>query len=566
MRMSNLFGKTLRDIPGDADTASHRLLIKAGMIHQIAAGIYAYLPLAWRVHKKIENIIRQEMDAIGGQEILMPALQPHELWERSGRDAALGDVLLTLADRRERKMALAPTHEEVVTELARYNIQSYRDMPLLLYQIQTKFRDEPRPRGGLVRVREFAMKDLYSFDTDWDALDVSYRKALEAYRNIYSRCGLDYVVVEADSGAIGGKDSHEFMVVAESGEDEIIFCSKCDYAANEEKAVSVKAGSDVEEPLPVEEVATPGAETIGEVARFLGVPESKTLKAVFYIADGDFVFVTIRGDLDINEVKLKNALKCAALRLASDEEVAAAGIVAGSASMVGLKGIRSIADDSIRLGSNFVVGANKPGYHLKNASCPRDFEVDIIADIALARPGHNCVNCGSELKSKNGIEVGHVFKLGTVYSEKTGVYYLDGDGNQKPVVMGCYGIGVGRLLAAAIEQNHDDNGIVWPVSIAPYEVYLCALNVDRSEEVADAAESLYQDLEAAGVEVLYDDRNESAGIKFNDADLLGMPLRLVISPKSLSQGGVEIKRRSVKEAETVSVGNAAERIKSLLDK
>ena len=565
MRVSNLFGKTLRDVPSDADTISHQLLLKAGMIHQIAAGVYAYLPLAWRVHKKIENIIRQEMDAIGGQELLMPTLQPHELWERSGRDLALGQVLLTLADRKERKMVLAPTHEEVVTELARYNIQSYRDMPLLLYQIQTKFRDEPRSRGGLVRVREFAMKDLYTFDTDSDALDVNYKKALQAYKNIYSRCGLDYLVVEADSGAIGGKDSHEFMVVAESGEDEIIFCSKCDYAANEERAVSVRAIPKMEQPLPIEEVFTPGAKTIEDVAAFLGISKNKTLKAVFYIADGDFVFVTIRGDLEVNEIKLKNVLKCADLRMATDDEVKATGIEAGSASLVGLKGIKSIADDSINMGSNFVVGANKPDYHLSNANYPRDFDVDVITDIALARPGQRCVKCGGKLKSVKGIEVGHVFKLGTVYSEKAGAYYLDKAGEQKPVVMGCYGIGVGRLLASAIEQNHDEKGIVWPVPIAPYHVYLCALSMDRSAEVVSAAESLHRDLADAGVEVLFDDRNESPGVKFNDADLLGMPIRLLVSPKSLSNGGVEVKRRAEKESELVFIDNAVEKIKGLLD-
>ena len=565
MRVSNLFGKTLRDVPSDADTISHQLLLRAGMIHQIAAGVYAYLPLAWRVHKKIENIIRQEMDAIGGQELLMPTLQPHELWERSGRDLALGQVLLTLADRKERKMVLAPTHEEVVTELARYNIQSYRDMPLLLYQIQIKFRDEPRSRGGLVRVREFAMKDLYTFDTDSDALDVNYKKALQAYKNIYSRCGLDYLVVEADSGAIGGKDSHEFMVVAESGEDEIIFCSKCDYAANEERAVSFRAIPKMEQPLPIEEVSTPGAKTIEDVAAFLDISKNKTLKAVFYIADGDFVFVTIRGDLEVNEIKLKNVLKCTDLRMATDDEVKATGIEAGSASLVGLKGIKSIADDSINMGSNFVVGANKPDYHLSNANYPRDFDVDVITDIALARPGQRCVKCGGKLKSVKGIEVGHVFKLGTVYSEKAGAYYLDKAGEQKPVVMGCYGIGVGRLLASAIEQNHDEKGIVWPVPIAPYHVYLCALSMDRSAEVVSAAESLHRDLADAGVEVLFDDRNESPGVKFNDADLLGMPIRLLVSPKSLSNGGVEVKRRAEKESELVLIDNAVEKIKGLLD-
>jgi prolyl-tRNA synthetase len=563
MRLSKLFGKTLREVPAEAETASHQLLLKAGMMQQVTAGIYSYLPLGWRALRKIEQIIREEMDVAGGQELHMPVLQPLEIWEASGRDLAFGKSLFTVQDRRERRLVLGPTHEEMITDLARRNVKSYRDLPLMLYQIQTKFRDEPRPRGGLVRVREFTMKDCYSFDTDAETLDVSYKKMVQAYKNIYARCGLNAVLIEADSGAIGGKDSHEFMVATEVGEDEIIYCSVCDCAANAERASFVKAKLD-EEPLKLlEEVATPGAKTIEEVANFLGVPRSCTLKAVFYSVDAEMVFVIIRGDLEVNEVKLRNVLKCAELRLANDDEVKAAGLVAGSASAVGLKGIKIVADDSIALGHNFVVGANKDGYHLKNANCPRDFKVDLVADIALAKAGHRCAKCSGELKSMRGIEIGHVFKLGTVFSQRQEAFYLDRDGVQKPMVMGCYGIGVGRLLAAVIEQNHDDKGIIWPTQIAPYQVYLCGLNIDEPA-VAEAAEKLYGELSQKVYEVLFDDRNESPGVKFNDADLLGMPVRLTVSRRTLKSSSAEVKLRRAKETELVPLGRVAGRLEVLL--
>jgi len=563
MRLSKLFGKTLREVPAEAETASHQLLLKAGMMQQVTAGIYSYLPLGWRALRKIEQIIREEMDVAGGQELHMPVLQPLEIWEASGRDLAFGKSLFTVQDRRERRLVLGPTHEEMITDLARRNVKSYRDLPLMLYQIQTKFRDEPRPRGGLVRVREFTMKDCYSFDTDAETLDVSYKKMVQAYKNIYARCGLNAVLIEADSGAIGGKDSHEFMVATEVGEDEIIYCSVCDCAANAERASFVKAKLD-EEPLKLlEEVATPGAKTIEEVANFLGVPRSCTLKAVFYSVDAEMVFVIIRGDLEVNEVKLRNVLKCAELRLANDDEVKAAGLVAGSASAVGLKGIKIVADDSIALGHNFVVGANKDGYHLKNANCPRDFKVDLVADIALAKAGHRCAKCSGELRSMRGIEIGHVFKLGTVFSQRQEAFYLDRDGVQKPMVMGCYGIGVGRLLAAVIEQNHDDKGIIWPTQIAPYQVYLCGLNIDEPA-VAEAAEKLYGELSQKVYEVLFDDRNESPGVKFNDADLLGMPVRLTVSRRTLKSSSAEVKLRRAKETELVPLGRVAGRLEVLL--
>ena len=563
MHLSNIFSKTLRELPAEAETVSHRLLLRTGMIYQVAAGVYAYQPLAWRVLRKMEQIIREEMDAAGGQELSMPVLQPYEMWEGSGRDVAFGKGLFTLLDRKERKMVLAPTHEELITELARRNIQSYRDMPLMLYQIQTKFRDEPRPRGGLVRVREFTMKDLYSFDVDEESLDVSYKKMLEAYKRVYERCGLDTLMVEADSGAIGGKDSHEFMLVADTGEDEIIYCSSCDFSSNAEKAVLKKDRLTEETLLPLEEVETPGKKTIEEVADYLGIPKEHTLKAVFYAADDELVFVTIRGDLEVNEVKLKNTLKCNELRLASDGEVKEAGLVAGAASPIGQDMVKVVADDSIELGQNFVVGANKTDTHIKNANYPRDFKVDTITDIALAEAGHKCVKCGDLLLSTRGIEVGHVFKLGTVFSEKQGAFFIDREGNQKPVVMGCYGIGLGRLMSAAIEQNHDDKGIIWPVSIAPYHIYLCALGMEDNE-VATAAAEIYGMLRSHEFEVLFDDRLESAGVKFNDADLLGIPVRVVISTRTIKADSVEIKLRRHKEAELLPLEELVPRLTFLL--
>ncbi len=563
MRVSKLFGKTQREIPAEADNLSHQLLIKAGMIYQVAAGIYSYLPLAWRVFKKIENIIREEMDASGGQELNMPVLQPLELWQETGRDLAFGKGLFTLSDRRERKLALGPTHEEIITILASRNIKSYRDLPQLLYQIQTKFRDEPRPRGGLIRVREFSMKDLYSFDVDEERLDQSYKKMLQAYRNIYHRCGLIARMVEADSGAIGGKDSHEFIVITETGEDEVIYCESCGYSANVEKAQSIKSKSEDENPLPLEEVSTPGMATIEEVSEFLKVPKNKTLKAVFYVTDGELVFVVIRGDIEVNEVKLKNALRCYELRLATEAEVKEAGIVAGSASPIGIKGVKVIADESITLGANLVAGANKPDTHIKNVNYPRDFKFDLMADIAKAKAGEGCPKCGSKLASVGGIEVGHTFKLGTIFSEKLGAFFIDSSGASHPILMGCYGIGLDRLIAASIEQNHDDKGIIWPLPIAPYHIYLCPLYLENPE-VKAAAENLYADLEAERLEVLFDDREESPGVKFNDGDLLGIPFRVTISPRTLKANSVEIKRRSEKESQLLLLDEAVTKLKELI--
>jgi len=564
VRLSRLFTKTLKETPSEADTISHQLLLRAGMIYQIASGIYSFLPLGWRVLRKIEAIIREEMDKVGGQELMLSMLQPIELWEESGRLPSFGKTLFTIVDRREHRLALGPTHEEVITVLVRRYVKSYRDLPLLLYQIQNKFRDEPRPRGGLLRVREFIMKDLYSFDASEEALDETYKKMIQAYKNIYARCGLPAVLVEADSGAIGGKESHEFMLITESGEDEIIHCPSCGYAANKEKARSVKPSLDIAPLLPLEEISTPNAKTIEQVANFVGVPTSQTLKAVFYWVDGQIIFVVVRGDFEVNETKLKNLLKCTDIRLASEEEVKQAGLVAGAASPVGIKGIKVVADDSIILGSNFIAGGNRPDTHFKNVNYPRDFKVDVMSDIVSARPGDNCPKCNGKLLLSHGIEIGHVFKLGTFLSEKLGAYFLDKNGASRPVIMGCYGIGLGRLLAATVELSHDEKGIIWPIAIAPFQVYLCPLNME-DKDISETAEKLYCQLVNEGIEVLFDDRVESAGVKFNDADLLGIPLRVTLSRRTLQSQSVEVKWRKQKQPQLIPIEGLARQLESLLE-
>ena len=563
MRVSQLFGKTLRDTPADVEIASHRLMLRAGLIHQVAAGIYAYMPLAYRSLRKIERIIREEMDSAGGQEVNMPALHPFELWQESDRDAALGGILFHLNDRRDRDMILAPTHEEVITQMVKANVRSYRDLPINLYQIQTKFRDELRPRAGLIRGREFTMRGAYSFDIDQEGLDISYDKMKDAYRNIFQRCGLPTIAVEADSGAIGGKDSQEFILPTQAGEDTVLFCSGCDYAANAERAAFSLSRGPQEEELPLEKVETPGVKTITGVASFLGVSENNTLKAVFYWANDKVVCVVIRGDLDVNETKLSNILHAPNLRLATNEEVLQAGIIAGSASPVGMEGVVIIADFSIQNGHNFVAGANEEGYHYINANYPRDFTADTITDIALAKAGYSCPQCGMPLESTRGIEVGHIFKVGTFYSERLGAFCLDDQGKKRPIIMGCYGIGVGRLLAAAIEQNHDERGIIFPVPIAPYQVYLLSLN-SRDVQVLKQADDLYQSLKKVGLEPLYDDREESAGVKFNDSDLLGLPIRVVVSSRTLEACSVEVKERQMDKGDRVPMDEVVETIRRML--
>ncbi len=565
MRVSRMFGKTLREVPSDAETISHQYLIRAGMINQLTSGVYSLLPLGRRVLVKIEEIIRDEMNKAGGQEVLMPVLHPREIWQKSGREAAFGETLFHLKDRRGHDLVLGPTHEEIITDLVSHYVQSYRDLPQLLYQIQVKLRDEPRPRGGLLRVREFIMKDLYSFDVNDVGLDVSYKKMKQAYINLYARCGLPALLVDADSGAIGGKDSQEFMLVAESGEDEIIVCQSCKMAANVEKMVSVKSKIAPEEPCAMEEIATPGLTSIEQISKFLKVAPDHTLKAVLYVADNQFVMAVIRGDLEINEIKLKKVLHCTDLALAGEKDVAAAGIVAGFVSPVGLKvKVKTVADDSVTEGINFAAGGNKKDTHLKNVRFQRDFTVEFVQDIAKAKAGDICPGCGGPLSAVRGIEVGHIFKLGTALSEKLGARFLDESGVSKPIVMGCYGIGVGRMLAAAIEQNHDDKGIIWPLPISPYQVHICGLFMDNPK-VIEAAGKLYQDLQDQGIEVLFDDRLESPGVKFNDADLFGIPFRVTVSPRTLEGNNVEFKRRTEKKAQVMPMAGIVDYLKGQIE-
>lgn len=566
MRQSQLFGKTLREAPADAENISHQLLARAGYIQQVAAGIFSFMPLGWRSVKKIKRIMQEEMDAAGAQEINMPVVQPRDLWEKSGRVDTYVPPLSKFDDRRERGMVLAPTHEETTALMAAAGIASYRDLPFNLYHIQTKFRDEPRSRGGLLRTREFEMKDAYSFDRDAEGLDLSFSAMVAAYHRIFNRAGLDVVMVEADSGPIGGKESNEFVLLADSGEDVILICDNddCAYAANVEKAEFKKVANPSEEPGEMEEFPTPGIKTIAALAEAEGVPESKTAKAVFYTIGGDVMIVVIRGDYEVNETKLRNALGGIEPRLATPEEVQAAGLVSGSASPVGLDDrFRVVADDSLNMAVNLLAGANKPDVHLRNVNFSRDFQANIVADIAEAQAGYGCPRCDGTLVSRRGVEVGHVFKLGSIYTEKLGAMFSDENGASWPALMGCYGIGVGRLLAAAIEANNDDNGITLPKAIAPFEVSLVGLNLEDPDIRRDA-EQLYEDLQKAGIEVLFDDRDAPPGVKFKDSDLIGMPLRIVISKRSLQNGGLEVKVRREDEARTVAVADGVSEAQRLL--
>ncbi len=577
MRMSQAFGKTLRQVPAEAETASHVLLLRAGMVAPISAGVYAYQPLGWRVVRKIEAIIREEMDAAGGQEMLQPSLLPIEVYEASGRDKTMGEILFRLQDHHGRDFALGPTHEEAFVEVFRRNVQSYRDMPQLLYQIAAKFRDEPRPRGGLIRLRQFIMKDLYSFDADWEGLDRSYQLMFDAYQRIFDRCGVPTRPVLADSGVMGGKETHQFTFLTDIGEDTCLLCPNCGYAADSEVAAFVKEPAHAgEEMLPLEEIDTPNQKTIAELAEFLKVPPTRTCKAVFYnatllpAADGAepekiAVMIAIRGDMDVNEAKLRQALRAIEVVYMDEEAVKKAGFVAGSAGAVGLTGVKVVADDLVTLEKNLVAGANRPDKHLRNTNYDRDWKADVVADVALAREGSLCANCKTPMEARRGIEMGQVFKLGTKYSESMGAFFLDAEGQQKPAIMGSYGIGLERLLAAVIEANHDENGIIWPRSIAPYDVHIVAIQLDKPG-VRETAEKLYDDLRAAGSEVLFDDRDESPGVKFNDADLLGMPLRTTVSPRNLDKGSVEVRKRTGTENELVPLERAVDEIRSRLSR
>jgi prolyl-tRNA synthetase len=563
MRMSRLFSQTLREAPAEAEIASHRLLLRAGFIRQHAAGIFSYLPLGQRTKSKIEAILRQEMDAIGGQEISMPVVQPAEIWKETGRWESIDAEMGRLKDRSGRELALAMTHEEALADLVRREIRSYRQLPALLYHIQTKWRDDPRPRAGLIRVREFTMKDSYSLDADWEGLERQYQAHYKAYFRIFQRCGLPVIAVRADTGMMGGRMAHEFMYLTPVGEDTLLICNHCGYAANRQVATFRKPSAPVEAPLELERVATPGTKTIEDLAAFLGISKARTAKAVFLMAsihesgsDGNseggsreqLVFAIVRGDMEVNENKLANAVRARSLRPATEEEIRAAGAVPGYASPVGLSGVLVVVDDAVVSSPNLVAGANEEGYHLRNVNYGRDFQAQIVTDIAAAGQDDPCPQCGQPMNARRGVEVGNIFQLGTRYSEPMGCYFLSPEGDSRPVIMGSYGIGVGRLIACIAEEWHDEHGLTWPVSVAPYQVHLVLLSGKGKDPGAvEAAENLYRDLQAAGVEVLYDDRDETPGVKFNDADLIGLPIRLTISPRALGEGGVEFRLRTSAE-------------------
>jgi prolyl-tRNA synthetase len=551
MRMTHLFGRTLREAPADAELPSHQLMIRAGMIRPLGSGMYSLLPLGYRVIRKVEQIIREEMDAIGGQEMLMPVVHPADIWRRSGRYDAVGPEMARFKDRGDRDMVLAMTHEEVVTDLTASEVSSYRQLPQIVYHLQTKFRDEPRARGGLIRVREFTMKDSYSLDLDEAGLDDSYEAHAVAYDRIFRRIGLKFIRVSADVGMMGGSKSDEYMAFSKFGEDIILISENGDYASNREVALFQKPKLPVEEFLPMEEIETPDTPTIKALAELLGIPVTRTAKAVFFVAgSGRFIFAVIRGDLDINETKLRNAIGESDIVPATAEQIRAIGAEPGYGSPVGVSNAFIVVDDSVRDTANLVAGANKPGFHLRNVNLGRDYQANLVADIAAATDGALSPVGGGPMRAERAIEIGNIFKLGTRYSQIMGATYLDAEGNSKPIVMGSYGIGVGRAAATAVEQNFDDKGIIWPISIAPYQVSLLSLGTD--EAILAATDTLYRDLTAAGIEVLYDDRPDRPGVKFADAELIGNPIRLSISKRTLENDQVELRLRTASESEMVS--------------
>ncbi|MBR6349441.1 MAG: proline--tRNA ligase [Lachnospiraceae bacterium] len=550
MKASQMYLYTLREVPAEAEIASHVLLLRAGFIRKLAAGIYGFMPLGTRTLHKIENIVREEMDNAGAQEIQMSALQPAELWQESGRWAAYGPEMWRIKDRNQREFCLGPTHEEVFTDIVRQNISSYRQLPVNLYQIQTKYRDEARPRFGLIRSREFIMKDNYSFDRDEEGLDKSYWNMYNAYSRIFDRCGLTYRPVEADSGAIGGSGSHEFCALCEVGEEEILYCESCDMAATAEKADVKDAPAEQEADKPLEKVLTPGTKSIEAVCDFLGIPQEKSIKALLYqvqVSDDDpvkYVAAFVRGDRQVNETKIVNALDIPeyALTMADEAKMGAVtGCVGGFTGPVGLHDCTIIVDSELVGLKNMCAGACEADHHLINVNYGRDYKGDIVKDIKLLQEGDPCPVCGKPVKKAMGIEVGQVFKLHTKYSVPMGLYYKDENQQEHPVVMGCYGIGVTRTLAAIVEQHHDDNGIIWPISVAPYHVVIDVVNI-KDETQMNLAEKLYEDLQAAGLEVMMDERDERAGVKFKDADLLGIPIRITVGKKA-ADGIVEYKLR-----------------------
>ena len=566
MRVSKMYAPTLREVPSEAEIASHQLLLRAGFMRKSTNGMYTYLPLAWRVIKKIEAIIREEMDNKGAQEIMMPIMQPAEIWQESGRWGAYGAEMIRLKDRHGHEYCLGPTHEEMVTTVVKNDVRSYRQLPLNLYQIQDKFRDERRPRFGLMRSRDFIMKDAYSFDRDEAGLDISYQDMYDAYTKIFTRCGLNFRPVEADSGAIGGSGSHEFMVLAESGEAEIVYCTACDYAADVEKAELHAINAPEEAELPMEKVVTPDCKTIADVCAYLQAPVDHSMKAVAFQSEKGLILCFVRGDHEVNEIKVINTVGVNEVEMAEPELLAQAGTVGGYMGPVGLdqNKVIVVVDQSVMQMHNICCGANEEGYHYINVNPGRDFTPTYVADIRLMAEGDPCPHCGAAVKKARGIEVGQVFKLFTKYSKAMHATYLDENGKEQPLVMGCYGIGVGRTMAAAVEQNNDKDGMIWPAAIAPYHLLVVPVNV--KDEASNAkAEEIYQTLQKAGLEVVIDDRKERPGVKFKDADLIGYPLRVVVGPKTLTTGELGVKVRRTGEVKMLPLdGDYASAIKEML--
>ncbi|HEU5324574.1 MAG TPA: proline--tRNA ligase [Candidatus Limnocylindria bacterium] len=546
MRLSQLFFASLRDDPAEAEMVSHKLLVRAGYVRQLGAGIYSLLPLGYRVQHAIEEVIRQEIDRIGGQEMEMPVVHPAELWKESGRYAKIGPEMVRFKDRSGRDMVLAMTHEEVVADLTRDLVRSYRQLPAIVYHFQTKFRDEPRARGGLIRVREFVMKDSYSIDADEAGLDRSYDRHYEAYTRIFQRLGLDAIAVSSDVGIMGGTGAHEFMVLNPHGEDTLVLCDACGFAANQQIAPNAVVADTTEEPMPLEDVDTPGTETIAALADYLGIPTAKTAKAAFFVTgDGRLVTAIVRGDFEVNETKLVNAVKAiGGTRPAQADEIRRAGMEPGYGSPVGAHDTVVVVDRLVAESPNLVAGANRPGVHLRNVNVPRDYQPDVVDDISDVRAGDPCPDCGQPVRLAQGIEVGNIFKLGSDFTVALGATYLAEDGSRRHPIMGSYGIGLGRAMACIVEAHHDEKGIVWPAEVAPYRAHLVAIGAAKDAAVGEAADALYERLTDAGVSVLYDDRDESPGVKLTDAELLGMPTILTVSPRALAAGGVEVTDRA----------------------
>ena len=565
MKMSKMLMLTLREVPAEAEITSHKLMVRSGMMRKMASGIYNYMPLGLKALKNVENIIREEMNNAGAQEFLASALLPAELWQESGRWDVYGAEMFRLKDRNARDFCLGPTHEEVFTDIARNEIKSYKQLPVNLYQIQTKYRDERRPRFGVMRSREFVMKDAYSFDRNQEGLDLTFDKMHEAYVKIFNRCGLDAKCVVADSGAIGGSNSNEFMVKSEVGEDDVVFCTKCDYAANIEKAECIPEKAEAEELKETNKVETPNIRTIEELANFFNISVKKLAKTLIYNADGKIVAVMVRGDSEVNEVKVTNALGGVIdLQMATPEEVMkATNAQVGFAGPIGLNVDELLVDAEVSNMYNFVVGANDTGYHIENVNYGRDFEGK-VGDYRNIIEGEICPVCGGKITISRGTEVGHIFKLGTKYSKAMNANFIDEDGKEKPFLMGCYGIGVTRTLASIIEQHNDENGIVWPLSVAPYHVSVIPVNI-KDEEQMKIAEKLYEELLALGVEALLDDRNERAGVKFKDSELMGIPMRVTVG-KKITDGEVEFKLREGGENETIKIEEVIGKVKQVFEK